>query len=164
MATEDSQETRTCRIDTTVDSNRRLMGLDVGDRWVGVAISDPRHVLATPHTVVDRRIAPDDIAALLFIVEEQDIARIIVGLPRSMDGVLREQAEKVQEFVKRLQESTSVPIEFRDERLSTVAAGRLLREAGRRLRDKVRDDAASAAIILQGYLDEKSPSDQPNVT
>jgi putative holliday junction resolvase len=150
-------EGASCHVDRTADLNRRIMGLDVGDRWVGVAISDPRHVLASPVTVIDRQVQPDDIDALLYVVEEQDIARIIVGLPRSMDGALRHQADKVQEFVKRLQSATDVPIEFRDERLSSAAAGRLLREAGRRLRDRFRDDAVAAAVILQGYLDETNP-------
>jgi putative holliday junction resolvase len=150
-------QTPSCHVDRTADLNRRIMGIDVGDRWVGVAMSDPRHVLASPLTVIDRQVQPDDVDALLYIIGEQDIARIIVGLPRSMDGVLRQQAVKVQEFVKRLQAATTVPIEFRDERLSSAAAGRLLREAGKRLSERLRDDAAAAAVILQGYLDETQP-------
>jgi putative Holliday junction resolvase len=131
------------------------MGLDVGDRWIGVALSDPGGVLATPLTIIDRTIRKDDLEAILEIASERNVARVVVGLPRAMDGTIREQAEKVQEFVRRLSRKTAVPIEFRDERLSTVSAGRLMQESGgKRQRKKIRDDAAAAAVILQSYLDE----------
>ena len=81
---------------------------------------------------------------------------MVVGLPRAADGTIRRQAEKVTQFVDRLADAISIPIEFRDEQLSTVLAEGLLREAGgRRPRRKARDDAAAAAVILQGYLDER---------
>ena len=81
--------------------------------------------------------------------------QIVVGLPFSMDGSLGNQAKKVKAFVQKLSSHTEVPIEFRDERLSTVAAKRLIRTARvKKTRRKKRDDAIAAAIILQGYLDE----------
>lgn len=134
----------------------RIMGLDVGDRWVGVALSDPRGVLATPLTIVDRMAGSDGVRAIAEMVRDHEVGTVIVGLPRAMDGTIRQQAEKVQEFVRRLSKELLVPIEFRDERLSTVSAGRLMREAStRRTKKRVRDDAAAAAVILQSYLDEK---------
>ena len=133
----------------------RFMGLDVGDRWVGVAFSDLGGVIATPFAIVDRT-AGDYIHAIAHMVTEHDAGLVIVGLPRAMDGTIGKQAEKVQDFVRRLSIDVVVPIEFRDERLSTVSAGRLMREANsKRTRKKVRDDAAAAAVILQSYLDER---------
>jgi len=83
------------------------------------------------------------------------VKQIVVGLPFSMDGSLGNQAKKVKAFVQKLSSHTEVPIEFRDERLSTVAAKRLIRAARvKKIRRKKRDDAIAAAIILQGYLDE----------
>lgn len=81
---------------------------------------------------------------------------MVVGLPRSMDGSLGEQAEKVKGFIQKLSSQTKVPVEFRDERLSTVSARRLMQAAyAKKPRKKARDDAAAAAVILQGYLDEE---------
>ena len=143
----------------------RIMGLDVGDRWVGVALSDPGGVIATPLAIVDRT-AGNYSHAIAQMVTEHDAGMLIVGLPRAMDGTIGKQAEKVQDFVRRLSIDVVVPIEFRDERLSTVSAGRLMREASsRRTKKKVRDDAAAAAVILQSYLDERrlmsaNPDDQ----
>ena len=90
-------------------------------------------------------------------MKQKGVEQIIVGLPRSMDGSIGEQAEKVQAFTEELRKQTEVPAEFRDERLSTVSAKRLMREGkkGRgKARGKARDDAVAAAIILQAYLDE----------
>ena len=82
--------------------------------------------------------------------------RVVVGLPRSMDGSVGKQAEKVKAFVQKLKSQTKVPVEFRDERLSTVSAKRLMQAANvKRSRKRAGDDAVAAAIILQGYLDEK---------
>jgi putative pre-16S rRNA nuclease len=130
------------------------MGLDVGDRWIGVALSDPGGILASPLTIIDRTARKDDVEAILEIAGQRDVASLVVGLPRAMDGTIGQQAEKVQEFAHRLSSKTALPIEFRDERLSTISAGRLMQESGKRKRGKARDDAAAAAVILQSYLDE----------
>lgn len=133
----------------------RIVGLDVGDRWLGVALSDPGGVLATPLTIVDRTARPG-VQAIVEIIRDHQVGKVVVGLPRAMDGSIKQQAEKVQEFARRLSNEAGVPIEFRDERLSSVSAGRLMREStGRRPKKRIRDDAAAAAIILQSYLDEK---------
>ena len=96
-----------------------------------------------------------DIGAILHIVREKEVGRIIIGLPYNMDGSLGSQAEKVQGFATALGQHTGVPIEFRDERLSTWEAKEKLKSAGKTGR-KTRYDSAAAALILQGYLDEKS--------
>ncbi len=136
----------------------RSLGLDIGDKRIGVALSDPHGVLASPLTIIHRQDEAADFEAIVNIISQHQVGRIIVGLPRSMDGTLGKQAEKVKAFVDRLISHIKVPLEFRDERLSTVSARRLMREAGIKKRKvKVHDDDAAAAIILQGYLDEKTP-------
>ncbi len=120
-----------------------------------MALSDSLGILASPFTIIDRRDEKQDIEAIIDIVNQHEVKQVVVGLPRSMDGSIGKQAEKVQAFVQSLSNQTQVPIEFRDERLTTVAAKRLMRAARtKKTRRKARDDAIAAAIILQGYLDE----------
>jgi putative Holliday junction resolvase len=131
----------------------RTLGLDIGDRRIGVALSDPQGILASPMTIIDRRRdEPDDIEAIVTIIAQNQVGRIIVGLPLSMKGGIGQQAEKVKAFTEELGHHTEVPIEFRDERLSTVAAQRLMKTVKKTA--KSRDDAVAAALILQSYLDE----------
>lgn len=130
----------------------RCLSLDLGDRRIGVALSDPEGILASPFTIINRRDETADIEAILNIINTQQVEQIIVGLPRSMDGSLGKQAEKVKTFTQKLRENTKVPIEFRDERLTTVSAKRLMQAVKKTKR--ARDDAIAAALILQGYLDE----------
>jgi len=133
----------------------RSLGLDIGDKRIGVALSDPDGILASPLTIINRREERLDIEAITNIVNQYQVKQIIVGLPRSMDGTIGKQAEKVKALTQRLCQHTQVPVEFRDERLSTVSAKRLMREANApKTKKKARDDAIAAAIILQGYLDE----------
>jgi putative Holliday junction resolvase len=132
----------------------RSLGLDIGDRRIGVALSDPQGILASPLTVINRRDESRDIEAIIDIISQRGVGRIIVGLPYSLDGRLGGQAEKVKAFTQKLVSRIQVPLEYRDERLTTVMAERLGREAGGKKRGKARHDAQAAAIILQGYLDE----------
>ena len=129
----------------------RNLGLDIGDRRIGVALSDTPGILATPLTIIDRKDEEQDIEAIVAIIDEHQVGQVIVGLPRSMNGSVGRQAEKVTAFVQSLCRHTEVPVEFRDERLTTVSAKRLMRAAKSK---KTRDDAVAAALILQGYLDE----------
>jgi putative holliday junction resolvase len=132
----------------------RILGLDVGDHRIGVAISDPIEVIATPLTIITRDDDNKAIDAITQLVGQYDVKRIVVGLPYSLDGNIGQQANKVKGFVDKLSENTTAGIELRDERLSTVAAGRLLREAGnKKAKKRSGVDAAAAAFILQGYLD-----------
>ncbi len=120
-----------------------------------MAISDPQGILANPVTIINRRDETADVAAIIDIVNQKGVEQIIVGLPRSMDGSIGKQAEKVKVFTQKLCNHTKVPVEFRDERLSTISARRLMREINApKNRGKARDDAIAAAIILQGFLDE----------
>ena len=120
-----------------------------------MALSDPGGILASPFTIIDRADDRQDIDAIINIVEQHQVGQIVAGLPRSMNGSIGKQAEKVQAFVQMLCRFTEVPVEFRDERLTTVSAKRLMQAAGtKKPRGKARDDAIAAALILQGYLDE----------
>ena len=131
----------------------RSLGLDIGDKWIGVALSDPMGILASPLTIVSRRDDEKDIETVLNIARQHQVGQIVAGLPRSMDGSLGKQAEKVREFTQKLADASQIPVALQDERLTTVAAKRLLHTA--KPGKKVRDDAAAAALILQSYLDKE---------
>ncbi len=134
-------------------SNTRILGLDIGDSRIGVALSDPLGILASPLTIITRTDEEADIQAITALVQQNQVERVIAGLPLSMDSSLGEQAEKVKAFVMALCRHTEVPVEFRDERLSTVSAKRLVHEVRKPDRG-TRYDAMAAALILQAYLDE----------
>ena len=120
-----------------------------------MALSDPGGILASPLAIINRRDDRADVEAVIDIVNQQQVKQIIVGLPQSMDGSIGVQAEKVKAFTQKLRAHTEVPVEFRDERLSTVSAKRLMQAVNvRKTKKKVRHDAIAAALILQGYLDE----------
>jgi len=134
----------------------RSLGLDIGDRRIGVAISDPGGIIATPHSIIERTDSLQDIKAILDIVSENDVEQIIVGIPLSMNGTIGEQAKKVESFAEDLKNNAKVPILFRDERLSTVEARRIMISTKRKkVREKTKDDAFAAAVILREYLDEQ---------
>ena len=124
-----------------------------------MALSDPGSILASPFTIIDRGDERQALEAIINIINQHQVKRIVVGLPRSMNGSIGQQAEKVQAFVQKLCSHTEVPLEFRDERLTTVSARRLMRAANtKKTKRKIRDDAVAAALILQGYLDERQNS------
>jgi len=133
------------------------MALDVGDRRIGVALSDPTGMLATPLIAIDRVAAkPSDIDEILRIASEHDAESIIVGLPVTLSGAEGDQAKGVRAFISDLSARAALPIDTVDERYSTVQARRMMRESGAgRSRDRGRVDAAAAAVILQAYLDAR---------
>ncbi len=118
-----------------------------------MAISDPQGILASPLTIITRSDEKADIEAITALIGQNQVGRVIVGLPLSMDGSVSKQAEKVRAFVMELCRQTDVPVEFRDERLSTVSAKHLM-QGVRKTNKGTRYDAIAAALILQGYLDE----------
>lgn len=132
----------------------RVLGLDVGEKRIGVALSDPQGLLAGALTIIERRDNAADIQAILNLVEKHGVGCIVIGLPRSLNGSIGQQAEKVQAFSEMLCQKVDVPVESWDERLSTVAAERLLIDAGvTRAKRRKHRDAIAASFILQGYLD-----------
>jgi putative Holliday junction resolvase len=131
----------------------RLMALDVGERRIGIAISESG-ILATPHSVLQRKSKQEDFVRLGRLVTELKIERVIVGLPYSLSGVeeIGPQARRVIRYAEALTATLPVPIEYFDERYSTVDAATFLSGLGRK---KVAIDAAAAAVILQNYLDSR---------
>jgi putative Holliday junction resolvase len=140
----------------------RILSLDVGDRRIGVAVSDPTGMMATPLTTVRRTELSSDIGALLRLAAESEAVEIVVGMPFSLSGHTGPQAKRVASFIDALSAQTSLPIAAVDERYSTVEAERLLREAGAKpSRNKDLVDASAAAVILQTYLDSRRATPAP---
>jgi len=132
----------------------RLLALDVGDRRVGVAVSDPSGRLARPLTIIVRRSKREDFAKIARLVEEQSASGLVVGYPLNMDDTVGPQARRVQRYADALRQALSLPVILWDERLSSAeAADRLRAAAGSRRRRRMYLDDAAAAVILQEYLD-----------
>lgn len=132
----------------------RILGLDVGDRRIGVALSDELGITAQGLCQIDRRGQPHDLAALEALMATHQVQRIVVGMPRNMNGTYGSQAQKTEDFIQRLEHVSQLSCVRWDERLTTQQAERLLIAANQR-RDKrkaVRDKIA-AQLILQNYLD-----------
>lgn len=134
----------------------RIMGLDVGDKTIGVSVSDLMMLTAQPVKTIKRVGKKKDIEELKNIIKEKEVTKIVSGLPKNMNGTLGPQGEKVIKFCELLEQETNIKVEYWDERLSTVAAERSLIEGdiSRSKRKKVVDMLA-AVIILQGYLDRQ---------
>lgn len=132
----------------------RVLGLDIGDRWIGAALSDPMGIIATPLTIIERKTDEGALAAILDIVKENEVGLVVAGVPYSMDGQAGEQAEKAKSFTEKLTQSLEVPVKCCDERLSTYEAQQKIKESGKKKKRPERDDAVAAAVILQSYLNE----------
>jgi putative Holliday junction resolvase len=134
----------------------RILGLDIGEKRIGVALSDPLGIMAGALTVVERVTDDAALKQIIDLARENEVERIVVGMPCSLDGSLGKQAQAVQSFVDLLKEHTKLPVVAWDERLSTVAAERTMLEVGmKRDKRKKRRDSLAAAFILQGYLDRQ---------
>jgi len=141
----------------------RIVGLDIGERRIGVAVSDATGTLARPLAVL--RPAGLDMDALQLVAneiarlaaEEDGVGAIVVGLPRRLDGTPTEMTPRVEQFARSLREKTALPVTLQDERLSSREAESRLALTDKDWRSrKARLDAAAAAIILQDYLDERA--------
>lgn len=138
----------------------RVLGLDHGDKRIGVAVSDPMEMIASPVAILDAA-QGGGLPEIERICREKEIGKIVVGLPLNMNGTAGPQAEKVREFVKQLQARLpAIPVTTWDERLTSRAGERVLIEAGtsRKRRREVLDKMA-AQIMLQGYLDAHGPTE-----
>jgi len=135
----------------------RILGLDFGSKVIGVAISDELTITAQPLTSIRRTSLEKDLSSILELVTGYQVAEVVVGLPINMNGTKGESARKAEAFIEKLQGRLSSKIISWDERLTTMAAERVLLEGdvSRRKRRKVIDRVA-AALILQGYLDSRS--------
>jgi len=136
----------------------RFLGLDIGDRRIGVAVSDPTGSLASPVEVYQRRDVREDIQHVLALVSEYEASTVVVGLPKNMNGSEGPQAEKTREFAEMLS-SHGLIVSLWDERLTTVEVTRRMTEQRGKRRGRARTggrtwvDAEAAALILQAYLD-----------
>lgn len=131
-----------------------MMGLDLGTKTIGVAVSDGMQSVATPLETVKRKKFTQDAERLLQIIAERNIGAVVLGLPLNMDGTEGPRAQSTRAFARNLEKLITIPITFWDERLSTVAAERALLEGdtSRKRRSEVIDHVA-ASYILQGVLD-----------
>jgi putative Holliday junction resolvase len=135
----------------------RWMGLDYGDKTIGIALSDEMGWTAQGLEVIRRKSKDHDLDRIRTIIEAYQVGELIVGLPRNMNGSIGPRGETCKEFAEYLQQTLQLPVHLWDERLTTVAAERTLIEADvSRKKRKLVIDKMAAALILQGYLDFKS--------
>ena len=136
----------------------RILALDIGDKRIGVAVSDELGLLARPLLTITRASKREDLERVTRLVTGHQAEHVVAGYPRSLSGDEGPQAQRVRRYVEALAAVLPVPIELWDERLTTVEAQRRLLDAGRRKpRDRGQLDAAAAAVILQDYLDAHRP-------
>jgi putative Holliday junction resolvase len=132
----------------------RSLGLDVGTKTIGVAVSDPMGWTAQGVTTIRRTNMVKDLAALKALIDETGAGQFVVGLPKNMDGSLGSQAEYVEDFVAKLEAAILVPVVYIDERLSSKQAKQSMIDSGmRRDKRKAMIDEQAAMVILQTYLD-----------
>jgi putative holliday junction resolvase len=136
----------------------RILGLDVGDKRIGLALSDPTLSIAQSLKLYVRLSLETDLKVLKQLVEEHDVSTIVVGLPRNLDGTMGKRARSIEGFAEALREFTAVSVVLWDERFSTNEAHRIFDMA--QVTQKKRKpylDMMASQIILQGYLDARKP-------
>ena len=133
----------------------RILGLDIGEKRIGLAVSDELGITAQGLKTLNRTKLEDDLHRLAELIREKEINKLVVGLPKNMNGTLGPQAERVKKFVDLLTKECPCEVVYWDERLTTIAAQRTLLEADvsrKKRRNSV--DRLAAVLILQGYLDK----------
>ena len=142
-----------------------LLGLDVGDTRIGVALSDELGVAAHPLCTLTRKNRKVDLIAISDLVSIHKVECVVIGLPISLDGSIGTQAEKIQKFAKRLEHVIDIPIEFQDERFTTAEAEEILHELNKDAKaQKELIDEVSAVIILDDYLNRDKEINLPGET
>lgn len=138
-----------------------ILGLDYGEKRIGVALANGEGVLAVPLAVVKRTDMVSDLDSIAAFARDYRVERVVVGLPCSLDGSIGPQAQEVLAFVEVLARQVNLPVDTWDERFSSTSADNLLLNAGtKKARRRERRDAIAAAIILQGYLDHRKRSQE----
>lgn len=142
---------------------KRIMGLDVGDKTIGVAISDPLGITAQGITTIRRKGINSDFLELEKLVSEYDVEEVVIGLPKNMNNTIGPQGEKVLQFVEKFNKKFNLKVILQDERLTTVSAERLLIDAdvSRKKRKDVIDKVA-ATYILNSYLEKNKKGEWEN--
>jgi len=134
----------------------RILAVDPGSKRVGIAISDPSGTIAQPLTTVDAEPADTLAARLAEIAKQNEATRIVMGLPRRLDGSYGPEARAARELADAVRKASGLPVELLDERLTTVAAERSMIAAGaRRAKRRATVDRVAAALLLQSHLDRK---------
>ena len=135
------------------NTNKRILGIDYGNRRVGIAISDEIQLTAQPHKLLIRENDENLISDIKEIIHSHNIEKIVIGLPVLLDGSHSSQTKKTRKFISRIRQSSDLPIEKWEERLSTIEAGKIL--TGTSINKKKENiDIISAQLILQSYLDK----------
>lgn len=139
----------------------RILGLDVGERRVGIAISDPTGTVVRPLQTLVRGSREEDFAVVAALVAEHDVGLVVVGQPLSLNGTEGPQARRVARYMEALATRLPVPVVLWDERFTTVTAHEILRQSrGKKKRQRARAggeiDAIAAAVILQSYMDSQN--------
>jgi putative Holliday junction resolvase len=135
---------------------KRVLGLDVGESRIGVAVADGTGIIISPLPAIKRSILEDDLKAVVRLTGVHEVRAVVVGLPISLNGRLERQGRLIRRFILDLTKESPVPVYSQDERFSTAEAERLLREGGHQpSREKSLRDSASAAVILRSYLDSE---------
>jgi putative holliday junction resolvase len=134
----------------------RVLALDVGKRRIGLAISDPLGITAQGLPTLERTTVREDVAKLVELTTDRSVALFLIGEPLHMSGDKSRQAQYIRDFGERLTEKTGVPVQFWDERLTTVQAQRVLKESGISIEKRARAiDRLAAVILLESYLDSR---------
>ena len=135
----------------------RVLGIDLGDRRIGVAVSDRDAVLATPHDVVERaNTSIEDYCRLAEVATELGVGKVVIGVPTSLDGASGTSAKKIMKQIEELRGYLPVPVEVIDERFTTVIAHKGLATLGRNAKQRRSEvDATAAAVLLQDWLDRQ---------
>jgi putative Holliday junction resolvase len=138
----------------------RILGLDVGNKRIGVAVSDPLGITAQGIGVIHRKNIKEDINKISGFIKQYDVEKVLLGLPKNMNGTIGPQSELVKEFGDKIKNKLKIEVDYWDERLTSVAAERVLIDAdlSRKKRKTVIDEVA-AVLILQNYLEFKSSID-----
>lgn len=132
----------------------RILGLDIGEKRIGIALSDPLGWTAQSLKTLERKSIKNDVEEIIKIINEYKVEKVVVGLPKNMNGTLGESGQKVMNFCQKLLEKIKIELIYEDERLTTMAAEKVLIDAdlSRKKRRGV-IDALAATFILQTYLD-----------
>lgn len=141
----------------------RLMGIDHGERRIGVALSDPLRIIASPHSIITRTTDADAIATLVGLIRAEQVSKVVIGLPTGTDGGVGQQAAIVIHWARKLAEAIEQPIVFWDESYSSADALEMQRASGKRKKrgDRTPLDDVAAAAILQEYLLAGEGNDEP---
>jgi putative Holliday junction resolvase len=136
-----------------------VIGLDFGEKRIGLAVSDPCRGMARPLDVIERHSLSEDVARIGEMAKRRGASKMVVGLPLNMDGSVGPQARRARRFAARLRRELGLEVTLWDERLTSVEAERALLHAGEgRSRRRELRDAVAAALVLQGYLDAQRRS------